>query len=62
MKPTAAAVLALLLPLAACSPDGGGGDAAPAAAEPTRLESAELGIAVVVPADSSFAAADSGGG
>lgn len=62
MKPTAAAVLALLLPLAACSPDGGGGDAAPAAAEPTRLESSELGIAVVVPAASSFAAADSADG
>lgn len=61
MKPTAAAVLALLLPLAACSPDGGG-DAAPPAAEPTRLESSELGIAVVVPAGSSFAAADAAGG
>lgn len=59
MRPNAAAVLALLLPLAACS---GGGDAAPAAAEPTRLESAELGIAVVVPAGSSFAAAGSEGG
>lgn len=55
----ALAAASLVLALAAC---GGGGEPSPAAAEPTRLESPEVGIAVVVPAGSSFAAAGTEGG
>lgn len=55
----ALAALALTLGLAACEP----AEEAPAAApEPTRLESPEVGIAVVVPASASFTAAGTEGG
>lgn len=59
-RPLAATLaLCLALGVAAC---GGGGDEEPAAvAEPTRLESPEVGIAVEVPASSSFTAAAAGG-
>ena len=56
----ALALVALSLALAACG--RGDGDAAPAAAEPTRLESPELGIAVEVPAGAPFTAAGTEGG
>jgi hypothetical protein len=61
LRPLAATLaLGLVLALPAC---GGGADEEPAAAaEPTRLESAEVGIAVEVPASASFTAQGSEGG
>lgn len=57
----ALAAATLALALAACGGEGGGAQA-PAAAEPTRLESPEVGIAVEVPAGASFTAAGTEGG
>ena len=55
----ALAALALAAGLAACQPEE---EAPAAAAEPTRLESPEVGIAVAVPASASFTAAGTEGG
>ena len=57
-----AATLALCLALGAAACGGGGGDEAVVAAEPTRLESPQVGIAVEVPASSSFTAQGTEGG
>lgn len=57
----AAACLVLVLALAACG-GGGGGEPSATAAQPTRLESPELALAVEVPAGSSFTAAGTEGG
>lgn len=57
----AVTALACTVGLAACG-GGGGGEPAPAAVEPTRLESPEVGIAVEVPPGASFNAAGTEGG
>lgn len=57
-----AAVLGLCAFAAAFAACGGGDEPAPAAAEPTRLESPEVGIAVEVPASASFTPAGTEGG